>query len=554
MTKIFTRAEATRALSAIPVAIVRADEVAARIRLRRRARRRVRRRSRAAAGRARTRSGRRALRAGFDEPRLRHRRARASRDGSTSSSRAARSGSSNGGKRRSTAVPRHPRARHRRRRAGAARARVPPAYPKERQFYVQYTDTQRRHARGRVPDERHARCRRRRAAASRSADPYGNHNGGMLAFGPNGRLYFRMGDGGAGGDPENRAQNLRSLLRQAPLARTSRTKGAARSRRSASATRGASRSTARTATSTSATSARATLEEIDYTPSDEPGPRELRLGRLRGPRRSSRTSRSGPGKLVDAGRRVHPRRRLLGHRAATSTAARTPRCAAATSTATTAAASSGASSSPDGKATGLAPRGLQDRQRRPPSARTRRRALRASRTAARSTASRRERTGSAAPARPSSPTSDAPPERCPICEDERQYVGLGGQRWTTLGELRGRAPLRRARGRRLLGDRRRAGVRDRPAAAPRRDGRGERALGHDPARRRRRGRGGAGTRRGARDRDLASALLLRDGRVERARFEACPILLHEADREWIMRPDPAIELWYGRDARARRRR
>lgn len=31
--------------------------------------------------------------------------------------------------------------------------------------------------------------------------------------------------------------------------------------------------------------------------------------------------------------------------------------------------------------------------------------------------------------------SDTPPERCPICEDERQYVGHNGQRWTTLAEL-----------------------------------------------------------------------------------------------------------------------
>ena len=45
-----------------------------------------------------------------------------------------------------------------------------------------------------------------------SRDPYRNHNGGMLAFGPNGRLYFSMGDGGDGGDPENRAQNPRSLF------------------------------------------------------------------------------------------------------------------------------------------------------------------------------------------------------------------------------------------------------------------------------------------------------------------------------------------------------
>jgi hypothetical protein len=31
--------------------------------------------------------------------------------------------------------------------------------------------------------------------------------------------------------------------------------------------------------------------------------------------------------------------------------------------------------------------------------------------------------------------SDTPPEHCPICEDERQYIGYAGQRWTTLEEL-----------------------------------------------------------------------------------------------------------------------
>ena len=42
--------------------------------------------------------------------------------------------------------------------------------------------------------------------------PYSNHNGGNLAFGPDGYLYIGMGDGGSGGDPENRAQNINTLL------------------------------------------------------------------------------------------------------------------------------------------------------------------------------------------------------------------------------------------------------------------------------------------------------------------------------------------------------
>jgi glucose/arabinose dehydrogenase len=42
--------------------------------------------------------------------------------------------------------------------------------------------------------------------------PFSNHNGGHLAFGPDGYLYIGMGDGGSGGDPMHFAQNPNSLL------------------------------------------------------------------------------------------------------------------------------------------------------------------------------------------------------------------------------------------------------------------------------------------------------------------------------------------------------
>jgi len=42
--------------------------------------------------------------------------------------------------------------------------------------------------------------------------PFQNHNGGQIAFGPDGMLYISLGDGGSGGDPQGNGQNLSTLL------------------------------------------------------------------------------------------------------------------------------------------------------------------------------------------------------------------------------------------------------------------------------------------------------------------------------------------------------
>jgi glucose/arabinose dehydrogenase len=91
----------------------------------------------------------------------------------------------------------------------------PPHYRTKPHFYVYYTDS--------AGDL--AVARYRVTANPDVADPaseevvlkinhpvFSNHNGGQLAFGPDGYLYIGTGDGGGSGDPENHAQNSRSLL------------------------------------------------------------------------------------------------------------------------------------------------------------------------------------------------------------------------------------------------------------------------------------------------------------------------------------------------------
>ena len=77
-----------------------------------------------------------------------------------------------------------------------------PRFAQNKRFFVYYT----------APANRIVEYRGSRAVRTllNLPDPYSNHNGGQLMFGPDGRLYAGTGDGGAGGDPENRAQNLGS--------------------------------------------------------------------------------------------------------------------------------------------------------------------------------------------------------------------------------------------------------------------------------------------------------------------------------------------------------
>jgi glucose/arabinose dehydrogenase len=92
----------------------------------------------------------------------------------------------------------------------------PPDYARKGYFYVDYTN----------PGGDTVISRFRRSASNADAadpaseqilltiaQPFANHNGGQLAFGPADRmLYVGMGDGGSGGDPGNRAQNPAELL------------------------------------------------------------------------------------------------------------------------------------------------------------------------------------------------------------------------------------------------------------------------------------------------------------------------------------------------------
>jgi glucose/arabinose dehydrogenase len=90
----------------------------------------------------------------------------------------------------------------------------PPNYASKGYFYVNYTNTAGNTviARYRLTDNPNIANPNSEEVILTIPQPFANHNGGQLAFGPDGYLYIGMGDGGGTGDPLNNAQNAQSLL------------------------------------------------------------------------------------------------------------------------------------------------------------------------------------------------------------------------------------------------------------------------------------------------------------------------------------------------------
>jgi len=143
------------------------------------------------------------------------------------------------------------------------------------------------------------------------------------------------------------------------------------------------------------------------------------------------------------------------------------------------------------------------------------------------------------------PPMEKPPMHCPICDDERQYVGLNGQEWISIDELRkAHRNVLFEEGEGLWG------IHTQPKFAI-----GQRALLLETA------EGGFlwdcvsliddETVKLVRQRAGIRAMAISHphyytSMVEWSRaFDGIPIYLHDADRQWVQRPDPAIEFWSG---------
>jgi glucose/arabinose dehydrogenase len=92
-----------------------------------------------------------------------------------------------------------------------------PRFKTDRTFFVDYTASKwsrriTRVARFTMKRDASAADPGSEDAVIEIGQPWSNHNGGQVAFGPDGMLYIAMGDGGSGGDPQGNGQNRGALL------------------------------------------------------------------------------------------------------------------------------------------------------------------------------------------------------------------------------------------------------------------------------------------------------------------------------------------------------
>ena len=90
-----------------------------------------------------------------------------------------------------------------------------PDYPTNGRFFVYYSASSPRRSvlsRFQVSGDPNRADAESEAIVLEVEQPFPNHNGGMIAFGPDGLLYVALGDGGSGGDPRGNGQNVATLL------------------------------------------------------------------------------------------------------------------------------------------------------------------------------------------------------------------------------------------------------------------------------------------------------------------------------------------------------
>jgi glucose/arabinose dehydrogenase len=90
-----------------------------------------------------------------------------------------------------------------------------PRYAENGYFYLNYTDRNGDTLISRFqvsPDDPNRALAESEKPLMYIPQPYPNHNGGAVVFGPDGYLYLGMGDGGSGGDPQGNGQSLTTLL------------------------------------------------------------------------------------------------------------------------------------------------------------------------------------------------------------------------------------------------------------------------------------------------------------------------------------------------------